>query len=75
MGLLDALLGRTKLVPPDLDQLFGLPAAAITLQVSSEAIVEEAETAMGKGVIIMVAELGLARLPNPENISTELRRR
>lgn len=35
MGLLDALLGRTKRVPPDLDQLFGLPAAAITLQVST----------------------------------------
>lgn len=35
MGLLDALLGRTRLVPPDLDQLFGLPAAAITLQAST----------------------------------------
>ncbi|MEV0319846.1 hypothetical protein ACIBKX_17110 [Streptomyces sp. NPDC050658] len=32
MGLLDALLGRSKPVKPDLDQLFGLPSAAITLQ-------------------------------------------
>jgi len=35
MGLLDALLGRTKPVPPNLDQLFGLPSAAITLQAST----------------------------------------
>ncbi|MFF9214955.1 PspA-associated protein PspAB [Streptomyces viridosporus] len=32
MGLLDALLGRSKPVRPDLDRLFGLPSAAITLQ-------------------------------------------
>lgn len=32
MGFLDVLLGRTKPVKPDLDQLFGLPSAAITLQ-------------------------------------------
>ncbi|MPY60721.1 PspA-associated protein PspAB [Streptomyces spongiae] len=32
MGLLDILLGRTKPVAPDLDQLFGLPSAAVTLQ-------------------------------------------
>ncbi|WP_062641028.1 PspA-associated protein PspAB [Streptomyces maremycinicus] len=32
MGFLDALLGRSKPVRPDLDQLFGLPSAAITLQ-------------------------------------------
>ena len=32
MGLLDVLLGRTKPVQPDLDQLFGLPSAAITLE-------------------------------------------
>ncbi len=35
MGFLDALLGRTKPVRPDLDQLFGLPAAAITLQAAA----------------------------------------
>ncbi|MFF7716717.1 hypothetical protein [Streptomyces sp. NPDC007988] len=32
MGLLDTILGRSKPVRPDLDRLFGLPAAAITLQ-------------------------------------------
>jgi hypothetical protein len=32
VGLLDTILGRSKPVRPDLDQLFGLPAAAITLQ-------------------------------------------
>lgn len=32
MGFLDALLGRTKPVPPKLDALFALPSAAITLQ-------------------------------------------
>jgi hypothetical protein len=31
MGFLDILLGRTKAVAPDLDQLFGLPSAAVTL--------------------------------------------
>lgn len=34
MGLLDALLGRSKPVPANLDKLFGLPGAAITLQAS-----------------------------------------
>jgi hypothetical protein len=32
VGFLDALFGRSKPVRPDLDQLFGLPSAAITLQ-------------------------------------------
>lgn len=32
MGFLDALLGRSKPAVPNLDQLFGLPAAAVTLQ-------------------------------------------
>lgn len=32
MGLLDILLGRTKPVAPDLDRLFGLPSAAVTLE-------------------------------------------
>ncbi|MEU2113297.1 hypothetical protein [Streptomyces sp. NPDC019507] len=32
MGLLDTILGRSKPVRPDLDRLFGLPVAAITLQ-------------------------------------------
>lgn len=32
MGFWDTLLGRTKQVRPDLDQLFGVPSAGITLQ-------------------------------------------
>jgi hypothetical protein len=32
MGLLDTILGRTKPVKPDLDDLFALPSAAVTLQ-------------------------------------------
>jgi PspA associated protein B len=36
MGFLDALLGRTKPVPPNLDALFAVPSAAITLQVATD---------------------------------------
>ncbi len=36
MGFLDALLGRSKPAPPNLDQLFALPAAAVTLQAGSD---------------------------------------
>ena len=36
MGFIDALLGRTKPVPPNLDQLFALPSAAITLQAATD---------------------------------------
>jgi hypothetical protein len=32
VGFWDTLLGRTKPVTPDLDELFGLPSAAITLE-------------------------------------------
>jgi hypothetical protein len=35
MGLLDILLGRTKPVLPDLDQLFALPSAAVTLEAAA----------------------------------------
>jgi hypothetical protein len=35
VGFLDTLLGRTKPVQPKLDDLFGLPSAAITLQAST----------------------------------------
>ncbi|AGS69134.1 PspA-associated protein PspAB [Streptomyces collinus] len=35
MGLLDILLGRTRPVAPDLDQLFALPAAAVTLEAAA----------------------------------------
>ncbi|WP_405737771.1 hypothetical protein OG885_32170 [Streptomyces sp. NBC_00028] len=36
MGLLDILLGRTKPVAPDLDRLFALPSAAVTLEAAAE---------------------------------------
>ncbi|MGB6455747.1 MAG: hypothetical protein WBH47_14820 [Streptosporangiaceae bacterium] len=36
MGFLDTLLGRTKPVPPNLDQLFALPGAAVTLQAATD---------------------------------------
>ncbi|MGW3990239.1 PspA-associated protein PspAB [Streptomyces sp. NPDC004830] len=35
MGLLDILLGRTKPVVPDLDRLFALPSAALTLEAAA----------------------------------------
>lgn len=35
MGFLDTLLGRSKPVRPDLDQLFALPSAAITLRAAA----------------------------------------
>ena len=36
MGLLDALLGRTRPAPPNLDALFAVPSAAITLQAATD---------------------------------------
>ena len=36
MGLLDTLLGRTKPVRPNLDNLFALPSAAITLEAATD---------------------------------------
>ncbi|MEZ0075765.1 PspA-associated protein PspAB [Planotetraspora sp. GP83] len=35
MGWFDALLGRTKAAKPDLDALFALPSAAVTLQAAT----------------------------------------
>lgn len=35
MGFLDVLLGRSKQAKPDLDALFALPSAAVTLQASA----------------------------------------
>lgn len=35
MGLLDTILGRSKPVKADLDQLFALPSAALTLEVAA----------------------------------------
>ncbi len=38
MGLFDAIFGRSTPARPDLDQLFGLPSAAITLQTSLDLV-------------------------------------
>jgi hypothetical protein len=35
VGIFDALLGRTKTAKPDLDQLFAIPSAALTLQAAT----------------------------------------
>jgi len=36
VGFLDTLLGRTKPVPPNLDELFALPSAALTLEAGTD---------------------------------------
>jgi len=38
MGLLDTILGRTKPVQPNLDALFSLPSAAITLEAATDLV-------------------------------------
>lgn len=38
MGIFDSLMGRSKPPKPNLDQLFAIPSAAITLQVSLDAV-------------------------------------
>lgn len=38
MGFLDTLFGRSKPVAPDLDQLFALPSAAVTLEAATDFI-------------------------------------
>lgn len=54
MGFLDALFGRSKPAKPDLDQLFAIPSAAITLQVAT------GYTATGLGSVCYKAAEGAA---------------
>ncbi len=54
MGLLDILLGRTKPVVPDLDRLFGLPSAAVTLQAAA------GFTSTGRGSVCFASVEGAA---------------
>ncbi|WBO66743.1 PspA-associated protein PspAB [Streptomyces camelliae] len=54
MGLLDILLGRTKPVAPDLDQLFALPSAAVTLEAAA------GFTATGSGAVCFATVEGAA---------------
>lgn len=54
MGLFDSLMGRSKPAKPNLDQLFAIPSAAITLQVSLGAM------PTGKGSVAFRAPEGKA---------------
>ena len=54
MGLLDILLGRTRPVAPDLDRLFGLPSAAVTLQAAA------GFTPTGRGAVCFATVEGAA---------------
>ncbi|MEU3513715.1 hypothetical protein ABZ770_00150 [Streptomyces sp. NPDC006654] len=54
MGLLDILLGRTKPVAPDLDQLFALPSAAVTLEAAA------GFTPTGRGAVCFATVEGAA---------------
>ena len=54
MGFLDGLMGRRKPAKPNLDALFAIPNAAITLQVSSDL------TPTGKGAVAFRAVEGRA---------------
>lgn len=54
MGFLDSLLGRKKAVGPNLDALFGIPSAAISLQVSLDMV------ATGRGAVAFRAPEGRA---------------
>ncbi|MFE1928584.1 hypothetical protein ACFW91_39310 [Streptomyces asoensis] len=54
MGLLDILLGRTRPVVPDLDRLFALPSAAVTLEAAA------AFTPTGQGAVCFATVEGSA---------------
>ncbi|MFB0619980.1 hypothetical protein [Streptomyces sp. AGS-58] len=54
MGLLDILLGRTRPVAPDLDRLFALPSAAVTLEAAA------GFTATGDGAVCFATVEGAA---------------
>ncbi|MGW1326059.1 PspA-associated protein PspAB [Streptomyces antibioticus] len=54
MGLLDILLGRTKPVAPDLDRLFALPSAAVTLEAAT------GFTPTGRGAVCFATVEGAA---------------
>ncbi|MEU3277061.1 PspA-associated protein PspAB [Streptomyces antibioticus] len=54
MGLLDILLGRTRPVAPDLDRLFALPSAAVTLEAAT------GFTPTGRGAVCFATVEGAA---------------
>ncbi|MGN5634610.1 PspA-associated protein PspAB [Streptomyces sp. AC154] len=58
MGLLDTILGRSKPVRPDLDQLFAVPSAALTLQAATGFV----PTGLGSVCFAGVEGAGFARI-------------
>ncbi|MFG2309615.1 hypothetical protein ACGFS9_13215 [Streptomyces sp. NPDC048566] len=56
MGFLDILLGRSKPAAPDLDRLFGLPSAAVTLEAAA------GFTPTGTGAVCFASAEGAAFL-------------
>lgn len=67
MGFWDTLLGRTKPVRPDLDQLFGVPSAAITLQAAM------GFTPTGRGAVCFASLEGAAFTRLGDEVYTLLR--
>ncbi|MFI6646693.1 hypothetical protein ACIBI8_03575 [Streptomyces sp. NPDC050529] len=58
MGLLDTILGRSKPARPDLDQLFAVPSAALTLQAATGFV----PTGLGSVCFAGVEGAGFARI-------------
>ena len=52
MGLLDSLLGRNKKVAPNLDALFGVPSAAISIEAGETLAIVAMMTASTLGGMI-----------------------
>ncbi len=78
MGLFDSLMGRSKPAKPNLDQLFGVPSAAITLQASLDAVPTGAGSVAfrapeGKAFADVIADVEqlLTATSNPELEATQ----
>ncbi|GAA4967428.1 hypothetical protein GCM10023205_35450 [Yinghuangia aomiensis] len=79
MAFWDTVLGRTKQVKPDLDRLFGLPSAAITLEAAAgfvptgDAAVcfSSTEGEAFRNVVEDVRALLDARLPDPDGLGDD----
>ncbi|MEI2787069.1 MAG: hypothetical protein V9E82_15395 [Candidatus Nanopelagicales bacterium] len=78
MGLFDSLMGRSQPAKPNLDQLFAIPSAAITLQVSLDALPTGTGTVAfrapeGKAFADVIADVEqlLTATSNPELQATQ----
>lgn len=76
MGLLDALLGRSRPIPPNLDALFAVPAAAIGLQAALDLVPTGGgavcfKSAEGQAAAQARAD-ALALLPSDESAQSEV---